>query len=92
MISRQLIKYLCGQLNDANALQKSHHRNDHSQISFDSVSQFDGHQGIKTQVVDGLLYVEPGRWQAQHAGNLLAQVGLQYLPAFRGLKDDQFGP
>ena len=79
----QLIEHLRDGLCNAKALKEFHHRHVHLQVNRDAVFQLDGHQRVQTEFAQGLLEVQPGWTESEHPGHLLAQVGLQQLPAFR---------
>ena len=79
----QLIQHLRDRLVNAKALKEFHHRHVHLQVNRDPVLQLDGHQGVQSEMAQGLLDVQPGWAEPEHPGHLLAQVGLQQLPAFR---------
>ena len=77
----ELLEDLRCSLGDAEALEKFHHRHVHAHIDRDPILQLDSHQGIQSQIAQGLLDVELGCGKPEYASHLLTQVGLQQLLA-----------
>ncbi len=70
------------QLRNCKSVQEGDDLNSHSQIRFDAVAKLHGHQGIESQVVDGLLYIELRRIDSQDSSDATAQIVFDQLLSF----------
>ena len=63
------MKQLRRSLLNAGSREKCHHRHIHAQVNRDPVLQLDRHQGVQSQIAQGLLYVQLGCGQPEHTSH-----------------------